>query len=146
MTGVGWCRCTIIFQGRTRFSSFKFRLDYPARVLYANAFHSLNEKFMSGVKRLKSNSWGKTLRSNPFPEYRDRGLLKVCKGPWDRDDSNWNISNHVRRYEGYIPDFVEPALGSNRLVGFEQNVCYDRYGRYSASGLDTEFAPHQDMF
>ncbi|KAI1868677.1 uncharacterized protein JN550_006252 [Neoarthrinium moseri] len=41
----------------------------------------------------------------------------------------------IRYYEGRPNGFPEAVLGSYDLVGFNEDICYERYGRYGPYGL-----------
>ena len=82
---------------------------------------------------------------NPYPDYESsaykefhKGNFVSCIGPrgkrLNQSDADW-----LHAYVGEIPDYPEAQLGSSRVVGLDQDVCFDRFGRHGPYGY--QFGP-----
>ncbi|KAF2743510.1 hypothetical protein M011DRAFT_430883, partial [Sporormia fimetaria CBS 119925] len=81
---------------------------------------------------------------NPLPDYDSvaykrkwRGAYVSCRGP---RGVNLNVSNddQVYVYNAVPESFPEAYAGGYDIVGLNDSVCFDRYGRYGAYGLGAD--------
>jgi hypothetical protein len=79
---------------------------------------------------------------SPYPEYHSSvyqekfaGKHVSCVGPHGRR-LNESTLDAVTAWPAYPNDFPEALLGSSKELGIDQTVCYDRFGRFGAYGLD----------
>ena len=98
---------------------------------------------------------------SPYPDYNSRdykdryeGQYVSCIGPRGLrlnesiDDSVIayagipngiiNVSICTPHYSLYIIGFPSPHLGSSDILGFDTKMCFDRYGRFGAYGLQSK--------
>ena len=91
----------------------------------------------------KQSETAKVKKYNPYPDYDSAGYIQEhtgsfvsCIGPrgkrLNESDEDW-----LYGLVGPVPSYPEATLGSNRVLGLDQDVCFDRYGRYSAYGRPT---------
>lgn len=78
---------------------------------------------------------------NPYPDYgspeyraRYKGQYVPCEGPGGLLLSD--KSNATMAYPGIPQGFPEPGTGSYEAVGLDRDVCFDRFSRLGAYGLD----------
>ena len=83
----------------------------------------------------------KVQKYNPYPDrdspsYQEkyRGDFVPCKAARGKrlNDSD---EDSVHALKGPLPTYNKGALGSNRVLGIDQDACFDRYGRYGAYGM-----------
>ncbi|KAI9829675.1 MAG: hypothetical protein M1819_006046 [Sarea resinae] len=78
----------------------------------------------------------------PYPDYNSRdwhkrweGNYASCEGPRSLL-LNESTSDEVLAYTGLPVGFPAPTFGSFEAVGFDGDVCFDRFSRYGAYGFD----------
>lgn len=90
-----------------------------------------------GGKRAKSRSW------NPYPEYKSDGYRKVWEGEYkecsfDEDMvGNWTKRRgrpDMRVFDGTPEGMPGPVFGTHGLLGINEDICFDRYGRLGSYG------------
>jgi hypothetical protein len=79
---------------------------------------------------------------NPYPNYesaeykaRYKGNYVSCVGPRGKR-LNESSADWLHGYVGKVKDYPEATLGSNNLIGLDQDVCFDRFGRQGAYGME----------
>ncbi|KAF2153184.1 hypothetical protein K461DRAFT_327598 [Myriangium duriaei CBS 260.36] len=77
----------------------------------------------------------------PYPKYGSvewsrtwRGEYSSCQGPRGLN-MNESIQDMPFAWRHPAPSFPQASVGSSKVVGLPENVCFDRYSRYGAYGL-----------
>lgn len=86
----------------------------------------------------------------PYPKYNSidwkqewKGEHAPCEGPRGLDVQD-SIQDIPKAWRSRTPNFPAPSVGSFDVVGLNEDVCFDRFNRYSAFGyglLDDQ--PHK---
>ncbi|KAH0611989.1 uncharacterized protein H6S33_010041 [Morchella sextelata] len=91
---------------------------------------------------------GKTAGSrafSPYPKYDHdeyrrtwEGEYKECSFDEDENSGETRGRPEIRVFDGAPEGMPAPIFGSHRLLGINDDVCYDRYGRYGTYGYGYE--------
>ncbi|KAI9738610.1 MAG: hypothetical protein M1834_008114 [Cirrosporium novae-zelandiae] len=74
---------------------------------------------------------------NPYPEYTSASYLSQHM-PVQKcylDDKNTIEVPMLHHYEGVVEGFPEAVIGSNKVIGVRDDICFDRFGRLGPYGL-----------
>ncbi|KAI4145168.1 MAG: hypothetical protein LQ340_006376 [Diploschistes diacapsis] len=89
----------------------------------------------------RERSGSSVQKYNPYPDYESlnyksqfRGSFVSCRGVKGRR-LNESDEDALFGLVGPLHGYPEGLLGSNRLLGLDQDVCFDRYGKHGAYGL-----------
>ncbi|MCJ1398202.1 hypothetical protein MMC11_001399 [Xylographa trunciseda] len=115
----------------------------PVYPVWTN-FTRLEHEFSGSVEKLISTSDGfknpKAQQYAPYPLYesdgyrrRFRGSYVPCIGPRGKR-LNESADDAVYGYNGVPKKFPDAPLGSSKVIGLDQSVCFERHGRYGAYG------------
>lgn len=90
-------------------------------------------------RRARSRAW------NPYPGYAAEAYRRAWEGEWS-ECSFGEVGNttrgrpEVRVFDGTPEGMPEPAFGAYELVGVNEDVCFDRYGRLGPYGYGYSIA------
>lgn len=74
---------------------------------------------------------------NPYPDYKSEAYIKkygVKKDCFLDEEGTVRIP-YVHYYKGVPRGFPDAVMGSNEMLGIEDNICFDRFGRLGPYGL-----------
>ncbi|KAK2738870.1 hypothetical protein FQN57_006885 [Myotisia sp. PD_48] len=79
----------------------------------------------------------KSLPFNPYPDYASEAYTHKYGAKVDCFlDKHGQVSvPEVRNYDGVPDGFPDAVFGSNAVLGIDDNICYDRFGRLGPYGL-----------
>ncbi|ODH50411.1 hypothetical protein GX48_03526 [Paracoccidioides brasiliensis] len=91
-------------------------------------------------KRGESGKKAETMRStvfNPYPDYKSKNYIEKygVKSDCFLDAEKKVTIPPVRHFPGIPKGFPNAAMGSNKLLGINDDVCFDRFGRLGPYGL-----------
>ncbi|KAJ9210596.1 hypothetical protein DTO166G4_7821 [Paecilomyces variotii] len=74
---------------------------------------------------------------NPYPDYKSEAYIKKYGVKQDcfLDEEGTIRVPYVHYYNGVPRGFPDAVMGSNEMLGIEDNVCFDRFGRLGPYGL-----------
>ncbi|KAL1962857.1 hypothetical protein VTN77DRAFT_9132 [Rasamsonia byssochlamydoides] len=74
---------------------------------------------------------------NPYPDYKSEDYIKKYGEKRDcfLDDDETIRVPLVHHYKGVPRGFPEAVMGSNEMIGIQDDVCFDRFGRLGPYGL-----------
>jgi hypothetical protein len=87
-------------------------------------------------KRSNSNTFSSSVY-NPYPNYEAQEYLQKYGQKVDcflDEDGKVRIPQ-VQHYPGVPQGFPDPIMGSNAMLGIQDDVCFDRFGRLGPYGL-----------
>ncbi|WEW55788.1 hypothetical protein PRK78_001221 [Emydomyces testavorans] len=89
---------------------------------------------VTGEKRGPQNS---SIIFDPYPNYTSPEYIQKYGSKQDCSlDTLGKVSiPHLHHYNGIPEGFPDPIIGSNELLGIEDNICFDRFGRLGPYGL-----------
>lgn len=115
-----------------------------------NTGRSLNG-FYHGVKTIVNKAKHKVEYPNSDTKMPFRGSVRLRKAPKQVPYNPYNASEQIQTcyldadnkvpapsmyvYEGVPEHMPDPTLGSYKLLGMRDDVCFDRFGRYGPYGL-----------
>lgn len=86
-------------------------------------------------RRARSRAW------SPYPDYGSAEYRKVWEGEWSecsfggsRNGSRTRARPQVRVFDGTPEGMPGPAFGAYEVVGVNEDVCFERYGRLGPYG------------
>ncbi|KAL2387886.1 hypothetical protein, variant [Blastomyces gilchristii SLH14081] len=79
----------------------------------------------------------KSLVFNPYPDYKSESYVKKygVKNDCFLDADTKTSIPPVRHFPGIPKGFPDAAMGSNKLLGINDDVCFERFGRLGPYGL-----------
>ena len=108
-------------------------------------YASLAYKYVSNIKDLNGDHIGngpKRQIYNPYPDYEGlnyrnqrTGIHVSCMGPRGMRLNESSLDT-VNAFVGWPNGFPKAPLGSSSTIGIDQNVCFERHGRFNAYGLN----------
>ncbi|CAL5871154.1 uncharacterized protein PFLUO_LOCUS5400 [Penicillium psychrofluorescens] len=74
---------------------------------------------------------------NPYPDYKSADYVRKYgeKRECFLDESNSIRVPAVQNFPGVPKGFPEPVIGSNKMLGIRDDMCFDRFGRLGPYGL-----------
>lgn len=74
---------------------------------------------------------------DPYPNYKSQEYIKKfgTKADCFLDEANTVVIPQVRKYDGVPRGFPDNIMGSNELLGINNDICVDRFGRLGPYGF-----------
>lgn len=100
--------------------------------------------YKSGWNTLGSPTAGKHVPYKPLPSYNSDEWKRKWKGEYAACEGargfplNTSSDDQVKAYQGLPSGFSKVFAGGYDIVGLDDNVCFDRYGRYGAYAYGSE--------
>ncbi|GAD95124.1 conserved hypothetical protein [Paecilomyces variotii No. 5] len=95
-----------------------------------DANETLSARDASAMKSISSEY-------HPYPDYKSEAYIKRYGVKHDcfLDEEGTVRVPYVHYYKGVPRGFPDAVMGSNEMLGIEDNVCFDRFGRLGPYGL-----------
>lgn len=79
----------------------------------------------------------KSVVYNPYPDYKSPEYIQQYGEKRDcfLDEENTVRIPSVQHYPGVPKGFPEPVMGSNTMIGIQDDLCFDRFGRLGPYGF-----------
>lgn len=74
---------------------------------------------------------------NPYPDYKSDDYVRQYGEKVDcfLDEENSVSIPYLQHYKGVPKGFPDAAIGSNEMIGIQNDICFDRFGRLGPYGL-----------
>ncbi|PGH33544.1 hypothetical protein GX50_03616 [[Emmonsia] crescens] len=110
--------------------------EYPGDGMVEKIMDSPAGGAEGGVSGERSEAM-KSLVFNPYPDYKSESYIEKygVKNDCFLDADKKLSIPPVRHFPGIPKGFPDAAMGSNKLLGINDDVCFDRFGRLGPYGL-----------
>ncbi|EEH08367.1 conserved hypothetical protein [Histoplasma capsulatum G186AR] len=111
--------------------------EYPGDGMAEKIMDSLADATKGEEKSGKRSGAMKSLIFNPYPDYTSESYIEKygVKNDCFLDPDKKTSIPPVRHFSGIPKGFPDAVMGSNKLLGINDDVCFERFGRLGPYGL-----------